>query len=113
MKLHEIKKLDVDVQAFVLASIEAAMDRSSRVLNFDVDSEEVYFSVRYDFPEHRNGVVQKVRAVAKAAGNLNAQKGGDRSMSGIDFQFIPTTPLTDTQVNELEIALRAKYPDTI
>lgn len=105
------RSVDVNPVLTILNAVEAAMDRSSEVRSFSVHPEEVFFSISYDFPEHRIGVAKTVRAATKTVGKLNAQQGGGSFDPGIDFQLLPTTPLTDKQVNELTTALKGKYPE--
>jgi hypothetical protein len=123
MKLNEIKTTKVDthdthdvhdvhdVHDAVTKAIKAALDRSAVVRSIDVDNEEILFSVGYDFPEHRNGKAQEVRAAFKGAGKVNAQKGGDKYDAGIDFQLTPKAAMTDEETEKLKAALKAEYKD--
>jgi hypothetical protein len=111
MNVQELFENNNDVVAMMLKIVDAAMDRSSHVDSFGIENEAVYFNVGYDFPEHRIGVVKKVRGAAKPLGKLNAQQGGGSSWPCIDFQFLPTKPFTDQEVKDITTALRAKHKD--
>ena len=112
MLLREVKSTEVNVHDAVLKAIAAALDRSAHVTTIDVDNEEIFFSVGYDFPEHRDGKVQEVRAAFKGAGKVNGQKGGDKYDCGIDFQLMPKTAMSDEETKKLSDALKAKYKDS-
>jgi hypothetical protein len=106
--LHEAK---VEMHDAVLKAIAAALDRTAVVRAIDVDNEEIFFTVGYDFPEHRTGKIQEVRAAFRGAGKVDAQKGGDQYDAGIDFQLTPKTPMSDEETASLKSALKSKYKD--
>ena len=107
--LNEVAQ--VDIHDAVMKAIKAALDRSAEVRSIDVDNEEIFFSVGYDFPERRTGKAQEVRAAFKGAGKVNAQKSGDQYDAGIDFQIIPKIAMSDEETAKLKAALKSEYKD--
>ena len=113
MKINELLESQTNPVDVIMAGIDAAMVRGSMILNCDAFDDEVGFAIAYDFPEHRTGMIQKVRAVVKSLGKLNAEKAGDMHQPGIDFQLILKTPLTDIETADLKARLKKTYPGTI
>lgn len=111
MILKELLALNesTDVQATLIAAISAALVRHASVRSIDVDEEEIFFSVGYEFPEHRDGLVAVVRKAAKSIGKVTAQKGGERGDYGVDYAIELKTPIETAEAKSLETAIKKHF----